>query len=212
MVNVSLDRGSPTFHVEEDVAWDYIDLPDSFPGSSQPIDAVVYGSLAQRAAYNRETLQRLFDETPEALKVFDVNLRPPFDATARIRTLAHEASLIKVNDEEAAILLGQSSPSKDFEASARALRKQTGCDRICITAGSAGAGLLYLDAWHWVDAVPVQVRDTVGAGDAFLAALVQGLLVSPERPEEALDRAVILASFVAGSDGATPRYKFDDLF
>ena len=212
LVNVSLDHGIPTFDVVEDVAWDYIDLPDGFPGSSQPIDAVVYGSLAQRAAHNRETLRRLFDATPEALRVFDVNLRPPFDAPARIWALAHEASLIKLNDEEAAILLGPGSPSGNFEASARALRKQTGCDRICITAGSAGAGLLYLDAWHWVDAVPVRVRDTVGAGDAFLAALTQGLLVSPERPEAALHRAVILASFVAGSDGATPHYKSDDLF
>jgi len=212
LVNVSLDHGIPTFDVVEDVAWDYIDLPDGFPGSSQPIDAVVYGSLAQRAAHNRETLQRLFDATPDALRVFDVNLRPPFDAPARIWALAKEASLIKLNDEEVAMLLGQGSLSGNFEASARALQEQTGCDRICITAGSTGAGLLYLDAWHWVDAVPVQVRDTVGAGDAFLAALTQGLLVAPERPEAALHRAVILASFVAGSDGATPRYKCDDLF
>ncbi len=212
LVNVSLDRGSPTFHVVEDVAWDYIGLPDSFPGSCQPIDAVVYGSLAQRSAHNRETLQRLFDATPESLKVFDVNLRPPFDAADRIRALAREAGLIKLNDEEAAILLDQSSPSKDIEASARALRKQTGCERICITAGSVGGGLLYQDVWYWADAVPVQVRDAVGAGDAFLAALVQGLLVSPERPEAALHTAVILASFVAGSDGATPRYTPDDLF
>jgi fructokinase len=210
-VNVSLDRGLPTFDIVEDVAWDYIGLPESLPGSCQPIDAVVYGSLAQRSAHNRETLQRLFDATPESLKVFDVNLRPPFDAAARIRILARDAGLIKLNDEEAAILLDQSSPSKDIEASARALRKQTGCERICITAGSVGGGLLYQDVWHWVDSVPVQVRDTVGAGDSFLAALVQGLLVSPERPEAALQRAVILASFVAGSDGATPAYTFDEL-
>ncbi len=212
LVTVSLDRGSPTFHIEEDVAWDYIDLPDSIPDTCQPVDAVVYGSLAQRAAYNRESLQRLFDEAPEALKIFDVNLRPPFDASACIRKLASEANLIKLNAEEAAILLGQGSALKDIEASARALRMQTGSEHICITADSAGAGLLYQDEWHWIDAVPVQVRDTVGAGDSFLAALVQGLLVSPERPEAALHRAVILSSFVAGSDGATPRYTFADLF
>jgi len=212
LVNVSLDEGCPTFHIVEDVAWDYIALPKSLPGSCKPVDVIVYGSLAQRTANNREALQHLFDAAPDALKVFDVNLRPPFDELARVWTLARETSLIKLNDEEAAILLGQSSPSKNIEASARALRKQTGCDRICITVGSAGAGLLYQDLWYWVDAVPVQVRDTVGAGDSFLAALVQGLLVLAERPEATLNRAAILASFVAGSDGATPDYAFDDLF
>jgi fructokinase len=212
IVEVSIQRGSPTYCIAEDVAWDYIDLPDSLPDSCQPVDAVVFGSLAQRTAFNREALRRLCEAVPEALRVFDVNIRPPFDSADRIRALAQEANLIKLNDEEAAIMLGQSEVPIDIEASARELHAQTGCDRICITAGSAGAGFLNLGTWHWVDAERVRARDTVGAGDAFLAALVHGLLVSPGMPEAVLRRAAILASFVVGSDGATPQYTIGEVF
>ena len=211
-VNVTLDRGSPTFDIVEDVAWDYIGLPERLPASCRPIDAVVYGSVAQRTTHNREVLQQLFDRTPEALRVFDVNMRSPYDAPARIRALARTADLLKLSDEEAVILLDQSSPLKDIEASARALQQQTGCERVCITAGASGGGLLYNDMWHWVDSVPVEVRDTVGAGDSFLAALLQGLLLSPDGPAAALKRAATLASLVVGSEGATPRYTADGLF
>lgn len=211
-VNVRLDQGMPTYDILEDVAWDYIDLPPSLPPGCQPVDAIVYGSIAQRTAHNRKTLQMLFDQAPGALKVFDVNLRPPFDAHAVIWSLARTAGLLKLNDEEAMILLDQPSPTANFEANARELQKQSGCEKICITAGSVGAGLLHQNIWYWVDSIPTRVRDTVGAGDSFLAALVQGLLQSPVQPEAALQRAVVLASIVAGSDGATPTYNVDDLF
>lgn len=210
-VTVTLDRGAPQFRIAEDVAWDYIDLPDKLPDRCMPVDAVVYGSLAQRSPHNRTTLYSLFDAASTALRVFDVNLRPPFDASELIWTLAGNAHLIKLNRQEAAALLRQSVPSGDLEASARSLQKRTGCDRICITAGSSGAGLLLLDDWHWVDAVPVKVHDTVGAGDAFLAVLVQGILSSDTTAEAMLDKAASLASFVAGSEGATPRYAVGDL-
>lgn len=122
-----------------------------------------------------------------------------------------DANLIKLNDEEMATVLGQRSVDADFEAGARELSVKTGCEHICVTAGATGAGLLYQNAWHWMEAISVDVRDTVGAGDAFLAALVHGLLVSPEQPKVALCRAVALSSFVAGSDGATPSYRAEDI-
>lgn len=211
LVKVSVDQGSPTYHIVEDVAWDYIDLPARLPERCTPIDAIVYGSLAQRSGNNREALRRLLEVTPDALKVFDVNLRPPFDALDRIWSLMREASLIKLNDEELATVLGRSLAEIDFEADARELSVKTECERICITAGATGAGLLYQNTWHWIAAVPVDVRDTVGAGDAFLAALVQGLLESPGSPQVALQRAIALSSFVAGSDGATPSYNVEDI-
>ena len=77
--------------------------------------------------------------------------------------------------------------------------------------GALGAGLLRSNKWHWVDAVPVKVRDTVGAGDSFLAALIFGLLVTQEDVATILRRSALLASFVAGSDGATPDYDSAEL-
>jgi len=212
VVDVALEQGSPTFHIAEDSAWDYIEIADELDENCLPVDAVIYGSLAQRKPHNRETLQKLFRQTPAALKVFDVNLRPPYDCHDRVWGLASDAQLFKLNDEEAVRLLDDSSAAMDLEASARKLQKRVGCERVCITAGSKGAGLLDSNTWYRVDAVATDVRDTVGAGDSFLAALVHGLLVVPDQAGAALDRAATLAAFVAGSDGAAPDYTPDDLF
>ena len=211
IVDVTLNNGSPSYDIVEEVAWDYVDVPAALPDRCFPVDAIVFGSLAQRTAHNRDSLGRLLDLLPGALKVFDVNMRPPYDAPERIRALMQRADLIKLNDDEARILSGQSSDTADPETIAREIAAQTSCDRICVTAGASGAGLLETDRWIWVDSDPVEVRDTVGAGDSFLAALVHGLLAAPDRPARTLARASRLAGFVAGSDGATPEYVFEDL-
>lgn len=211
LVAVTLDNGSPQFQIAEDCAWDYIDFPDQLPAFCMPVDAIVYGSLAQRNAHNRSTLRSLFNAAPAALRVFDVNLRPPFDELELVRSLAEKAHLLKLNTEEAATLLGRNGPLSNLEASALELQQNTDCNRVCITAGSSGAGLLVGGDWHWVDAIPVQELDTVGAGDAFLAALVEGIVASNDPPGTTLRKAARLASFVAGSEGATPRYTVEDL-
>lgn len=208
---ITLEQGIPTFEVVADVAWDYIDLPQVWPAGCQPVQALVFGSLSQRSEHNRDTLQSLFAAHPGALKVFDVNLRPPDADLARVGELARAADLVKLNDEELAQLLNRRVTLAHLEAHARELHEQTGCPRICVTAGAAGGGVLTGDSWFWTDAVGVTVRDTVGAGDSFLAALLHGLLVSPAWPGAALQKAASLAAFVAGSDGATPRYAPDSI-
>jgi fructokinase len=207
--NISLQQGSPTFDVVTDVAWDYISLPNEWPAACQPVDAIVFGSIAERSTHNRTTLQDLFAALPAALKVFDANLRPPFDDLPVIWALARLADVLKLSDEEVAVLLDREVSVSDLEACSRDLQAETGCERICITAGAEGGGLLLHGSWYWVDAVPVQVSDTVGAGDSFLAALLHGLLVTPNQAASTLKKAATVASFVAGSDGATPRYESD---
>ena len=211
-VQVMLDNGSPSYEIVEDVAWDYIDIPGQLPDMCEPVSAIVYGSLAQRCSHNRDSLQQLFAQAPGALKVLDVNMRPPFAVHELIWHLAAQADLIKLNDEEAHALLGDPSAGDDPEQGARRIAERAGCRRVCVTAGSRGAGLLDEDQWHWVVGRPVDVRDTIGAGDSFLATLLHGLLGRPDRPGEALEHAARVAEFVAASDGATPDYKIDDLF
>ena len=205
-VQVTLDHGVPSYDIVDDAAWDYIDLPDRLPAACQPVAAIVYGSLAQRSTHNRRTLRQLLDRGTSALKVFDVNRRPPFDPATLIWQSAAIADVVKLNDEEAAWLLELDTASLDFERAARRIAARAGCNYVCITGGAEGAGLLVDDVWHRVDATPTVVRDTVGAGDAFLAALVHGLLTSPAYPDRLLRNASRLAAFVAGSDGATPEH------
>ncbi|MEO1035918.1 MAG: carbohydrate kinase [Pseudomonadota bacterium] len=210
-VQVSLDRGSPTYDILCDVAWDRIRVPDPLPERARPVDAVLYGTLALRDLHNRHALRSLLEQAREALHVFDVNLRPPHDDRDFAWQLARRANLIKLNDVELAFLLERPAIAENVEASTRQFAERCDAERVCVTCGASGAGLLDSGRWYWVKSRPVAVRDTIGAGDAFLAALVHGTLTRPERPADTLAFASELAGFVAASDGAMPAYTDDDI-
>lgn len=204
VVEVKLTDGQPAYEIARDVAWDHIVIPAKLGELCRSPDAIIFGSLAMRGIHNRHTLARLLANAPTALKVFDANLRPPFDDTALLRSLAQRADLIKLNDDEVGALLDPGELVDDLEHGARALARRYDCDRVCITAGAKGAGLLDRDDWLWVQSERVTVCDTVGAGDAFLAALVAGLMHTPDQPDAILAAASRLAGFVASQPGATP--------
>ena len=203
---ITVLEGEPNFEVLKDVAWDYIDVPENWPVECQPAEALVFGSLAQRSARNRAVLDAMFVAMPNALKVLDVNLRDAFEDYEQIWALARSADLVKLNDEEMQALMQTTATRTNAEDCARSFQREAGCETVCMTMGAQGAGLLRCDEWHWVDAVPVKVRDTVGAGDSFLAGLIYGLLITQENATATLRRSATLASFVASSDGATPDY------
>ncbi len=203
---VTVLEGEPNFEVLKDVAWDYIDVPEIWPVECQPADALVFGSLSQRSARNRAVLDVMFVAMPNALKVLDVNLRDAYEDHEQIWALARSADLVKLNDEEVQALMKTTPTRANAEDCARSFQRQAGCETVCVTMGAQGAGLLRCDEWHWIDAVPVKVRDTVGAGDSFLAGLIYGLLITQEDATATLRRSATLASFVASSDGATPDY------
>jgi fructokinase len=202
--------GNASYEIATSVAWDQILPGEDTVRAALGARALVFGSLAQRASVNRASLKRLLAVLPAgALRVFDVNLRAPHDDLALVRELARQATLLKLNAAEAARLAGgETAPGRE-ETHARALAEQSGCPLVCVTAGGNGGGILAEGAWHWVAARPVAVRDTVGAGDAFMAGLLAGLLLHRESPAAALARACRLGEYVATQDGATPSYRTD---
>jgi len=205
VVNARIDdRGNAHYTIRQDVAWDEIPLDGEVLALAAASPSLVFGSLAQRSAANRESLARLRAAMPPgALQIFDVNLRAPYDDLALVRSLARGAGVIKCNHEEAALWTG--GADMDLEKNARRISLESGVDRICLTAGSHGAGLLLGEMWSQEAGRPVTVVDTVGAGDSFLAALVEGLRA--HRPAgEILARACRLGEYVAGQPGATPDY------
>jgi fructokinase len=191
-----------------DVAWDRIGIDEAARQAAAGATALVFGSLAQRSSHNRTALQELLSALPrEAWRVFDVNLRPPHDDLARVRTLARQCTLLKLNAEEAARLT-TGAPTEEpgrEEAQAHQLAIEHGCRIICITAGARGAGLLRDGHWHWEPGRTVDVSDTVGAGDSFLAALLTHLTAGAP-PADALARACRVGEWVASRRGATPPY------
>ena len=204
-VLVELDaRGIPAFHILENVAWDRIELNEAARSAAPDAVAVIYGTLAQRCEHNRQRIGEVLDLVPRALRIFDVNLRPPADSREVVLHLASRAQVIKLNHEELRTLSGY--VDADLESAARLFSTQTGCGTICVTAGERGAGMLVESKWHWEKARPVEVQDTVGSGDSFVASLTRDLLDGKRSPQEMLQRACRLAEFVATRDGAMPAY------
>jgi fructokinase len=209
-VQVELDKaGKPHYEIVEGVAWDQIRVSAPLLAQARRSKAVVFGSLAQRTANNRRQLAKILDAASHAWRVFDINLRPPFDDLELVRNLARRSSLLKLNDEELSRFANRKLATPQLESSARKLAEETNCGRICVTAGAQGAGLLWEGQWYWEKSRKIKVKDSVGAGDSFLASLLHGLLFAQIPIRQALAKACRLAEFVAASDGATPYYQAD---
>jgi fructokinase len=204
--HIQPDR-SAKYEIVEDVAWDWIEPDEEVLEMASRGASLLFGTLAQRSEHNRKRLAAVLQKMSGGLRIYDVNLRPPFDDAELIRHLAGQADLIKLNDEELEVVTHGQYPKLSLDKAAREYAAQVGCKCLCVTAGARGAGLLDGDEWSWVDGRTVVVRDTVGAGDSFLAALIHGLVGPVSRtPAEILTRACRLGEFVASSDGATPQY------
>jgi fructokinase len=208
-VQASIDpRGVATFAIARDAAWDAIRLPSPLPRSAPR--AIVYGTLALREATNRRSLTRLFAAWPTAWRVLDLNLRAPF-ASARVIDLAlRRAQVLKLNETELGQLTRRPVGTvRAIEQATRQLAAARHLPRICVTAGHRGAGLWWDGSWHWEPGRRVVVRDTVGAGDAFLGAFLASLLTRGATPKASLATACRVGEFVAAHDGATPSYEVD---
>lgn len=208
-VRADLDAGGNAhYEIATSVAWDQISVSEDVVRAATGADALVFGSLALRSSFNRNALERILSVLPAgALRVFDVNLRPPHDNLDLVRELAPRASVLKLNAEEAARLAGgpPEAPGSE-EVHARALAAAHGCEIVCITAGARGAGLLHNRTWSWEAGRPVTVVDTIGAGDAFVASLTSDLVGGRPPDAEVLARACRLGEWVATQSGATPAY------
>ena len=212
-VIVTLDEfRNATYELVQPAAWDEILVPDEALAAVAGARAFIYGSLAGRSPYNLEQLSRLL-EVKGPLKFFDVNLRPPFADPTLVLKLAKFADILKLNDGEVGrlahwIRTGEEAPDtpRDEAAIARdceTLAGATGVRRICVTRAEEGAALWDNGSLTTATAPHVEVRDTVGAGDAFMAGLMVGLTSGMET-REVLEIACRLGAYVASHYGATP--------
>jgi fructokinase len=198
--------GQPKFEITEAVAWDHLEWTAPWQALAGRAAAVCFGTLAQRAAQSRTTI-RLFLEAlpPKALRVFDVNLRQSFFTADTLRDSAKIADIMKVNQEElprVAQLLGYKAGAK--EKPAEWLLQECKLKLLCVTEGPGGSFLLTASGGDKHPGFPTVVADTVGAGDAFTAALVHHYLrgASLKAMNEAANR---MGSWVASHVGATPK-------
>lgn len=204
--------GNATYELVQPVAWDEIIVSQEAFQAVAKAGAFIFGSLATRSPYNLEQLDRLLG-VKGPLKFFDVNLRPPFADPKRIVELAAHADVIKLNHDEVGqiaswLRTGEATPNPPANADAvakacAALSEATNTPRICVTMAAAGAALWDRGNLVSAPAPKVVVKDTVGAGDAFMAGLMVGLTRGAD-PRIVLETACRLGAIVASHDGATP--------
>ncbi|MFZ0278027.1 MAG: carbohydrate kinase [Candidatus Sulfotelmatobacter sp.] len=204
-VKVEVDRtGQPRFEIAESVAWDFLEWTPQWQKLAQQSDAVCFGSLAQRSEPSRATIRRFVLAVPKsAVRVFDVNLRQNFYSVEVLAESIKLATLIKLNhDELPKIMSLLELETHGEEASARQLLAHE-VKLVCITRGSGGSLLVSATERSEHPGFRVKVADTVGAGDAFTAALVHGYLrgISLAQINETANR---VGAWVASQPGATP--------
>jgi fructokinase len=176
--------GQPVYTIHQPAAWDFLELSDEWVRLAERADAVCFGSLAQRSPESRQTIQTLAAQTAQkCVRVFDVNLRAPFYSGEVVQESLELARVLKMNDAEVPLVLGLLG-LPNGEAGRDGLR--LGAERllsefptlqmVAITRGAKGSLLVTRNEWHEYPGLPVNVVDTIGAGDAFTAALTHYLL------------------------------------
>jgi fructokinase len=211
-VQVEVDgRGQPAFTITPAVAWDHLAWEDALEPLVQKARAVCFGTLAQRHPASRATIRRVLDTADNALIVFDINLRQYYYGRAVIEESLNASAWAKLNEYELEVLrklldLQGDSPS----ALLAELRKRYFLELVALTRGERGCLVQSMEGECDLPGVPVQVVDTVGAGDAFTAGLLVRVLEGASH-RQAAAFANRLAARVAAAAGGTPAIRREEI-
>lgn len=206
-VKVAVDpTGQPTFEIAESVAWDFFEWTPEWQALAERADAVCFGSLAQRCPRSRATIRAFLGALrPGAIRVLDVNLRQSFYTAETLSESAKLAHIVKVNSDELPVVAELLSIPFIYDEARAAhwLRDTFDLKLVCITRGPKGSLVVGKDETSEHPGFRVHVADTVGAGDAFTAALVYHYLrhASVSTLNEAANR---MGAWVSTETGATP--------
>jgi len=197
--------GQPSYEIGRPVAWDAMEPTPEGNELARQADAVCFGTLAQRSAQSRKAITSFLGATrPECVRIFDVNLRPPYYTRDVIFESIRLATIVKFNEEELAeVSTMWRSPIGASPSDLRALASRLGVELVCVTKGNRGSLLATPRQAVEHPGFPVPVVDTVGAGDAFAAAVAccWGLHMGLEKISEVANR---WAGWVASQHGAMP--------
>jgi fructokinase len=211
-VTVAFEDGQPHYTIHQPAAWDFAELSDAWVNLAERADAICFGSLAQRCLESRQTIQTLAAQTSsDCIRVFDVNLRAPFYSGEVIQESLELATVMKMNDAEVPQVLGllglpvgEGTEDEQLRYGAqRLLDEFPTLKMVAITCGGLGSLLVTREEWNRHPGIPIQVVDTIGAGDAFTAALTHYLLRGADLAtlNEAGNR---WGGWVASQSGAMP--------
>lgn len=191
------------YDIIKPVAWDYISWDDSFTELISNADFFVFGSLAARNKVSRDTLFQLLSIAKN--KVLDINLRAPHYNRKIVEQLLQKADFVKMNLAELELITGWFSNHTSIEDRMKSIREKFHISNMVVTMGGDGAMLFMEGNVVKHQGFKVDVVDTVGSGDAFLAGLLSQLLDNAGS-DDALEFASGLGAFIATQRGACPEY------
>jgi fructokinase len=205
-VTVDTSRADhPSYVIHENVAWDHLVLDEDLRQCMRRASAVCFGTLAQRSAVSRETIQQsLLEVASRCLIVYDVNLRQQWYARPWVEMSLARAQFAKLNTDEVNVLADLLEiGSADHFRFAEAIQERFNVEVVCITRGAAGCVMVGPDEVVDRPGVAVKTADAVGAGDAFTAAWIYGRLHGwPLEAQAAFANEV--GALVASRPGAMP--------
>lgn len=214
IVTVTVDPGGePSYVIHRPAAYDSVSLSEADFGTLSAFlpDWICYGTLHSMAPDARELLRALVARHPHARRFYDVNLRRDSFTEELVPELLKFAHLVKFNEAEArAVQAMFGTGEESLEAFCRNYAERLGWQGVCVTRGEQGCALLLHDRYEELDGYPIQVVDTVGAGDAFAAAFLHGVHAGwpPRRVGEFANR---LGSLVASRPGGIAEWSAAEL-
>ena len=205
-VQVTLDaNGVPKYEICEEVAWDNIPFTAQMERLAVSCCAVCFGSLAQRSAVSRTTINRFLDLIPsDSYKIFDINLRQHYYDFDIIHASLLKSNILKINDEELyaiANLFGMTDLSE--QEICLQLMQRYNLKIVVETKGAIGSYIFTDTETSYIDTPKVKVVDTVGAGDSFTGAFIVSLL-NGKSIRESHQMAVDVSAYVCGQKGGMP--------
>jgi len=196
--------GVATYTFPDNVAWDAIVINENARQAAKRLDAVCFGSLAQRCIPSRQAIEDflgLLDE--KVIKVFDLNIRQHFYSSEVIERSLKIADVLKLNDDEIVVIKEMFALSGKDEQVLRELISRFGLKLCVLTRGGRGSLLVTGDSVSDHAGYAAGVIDTIGAGDSFTASTILGLLLKKDL-DEINDRANRIAAYVCSQQGAMP--------
>ncbi|WP_439581386.1 carbohydrate kinase family protein [Dyadobacter bucti] len=206
--NIS-DTNEVTYKILHPVAWDYLQFEEKALQKIKESDLFVYGSLAARDDLSRETLLTYLENA--SMPVFDVNLRPPHYTREGVLLLMEYASVVKMNEHELKEITGWLTDYENDRQAMAFLKKLFRLQKVILTCGADGAMVLTeTDEFFSHPGFRVKVADTIGSGDAFLAAFLYQTL-HQQTTQDALEFACAAGACVATRQGALPAFTENDI-
>jgi fructokinase len=202
------EHNEMVYDIVQPVAWDCIAWDDHFSALVKNSKYFVYGSLTSRSQISRETLYKLLDIANT--RVLDINLRPPHFNQSLVEYLLGKADILKMNEAELALVSNWYSQLGQEEDRMKLLQDRFNIETVIVTMGGEGAMLLDKGNVSRHQGFKVQVADTIGSGDAFLAGFLSQM-IKGGAAANALNYASGLGALIATYPGACPNYDTSEI-